>query len=117
MIGKATITCIGMKKTPKGWVFSDENVLQKEKVPPVNKDSDEELGSLNSEFEIRVNDKFKRTSKRINNFNNSLTTLHEKMDILFKHYIEISSSSEESVRRDVDDISEETIDEETSESK
>ncbi|WVZ07104.1 hypothetical protein V8G54_020450 [Vigna mungo] len=85
MIGKATLTCIGMKKTPQGW---------KEKVSAVNQDSDEELGSLNSEFEIR-----------------------EKMDILFKHYIEISSSSEESERRDVDDISEETTDVESSESE
>ncbi|WVY91184.1 hypothetical protein V8G54_036698 [Vigna mungo] len=83
LIGKATLTCIGMKKTSQGWTFSDEN----------------------------------RTSKRINNFNNSLAKLHEKMDILLKHFIEVSSSFEGSERRDIDEICEETFDEDSSESE
>ncbi|WVZ23168.1 hypothetical protein V8G54_001712 [Vigna mungo] len=105
------------KKTSQGWVFGDENVVQDEKMPCGNNVSDEEFETLNSEFEIRVNDRFKRASKRINNFNNSLAKLHEKMDILFKNYVEVSSSSEESERRDIDDISEETTDEDSSESE
>ncbi|WVZ01816.1 hypothetical protein V8G54_022622 [Vigna mungo] len=74
IIGKAILTCIGMKKTAHGWIFH----------------------------------RFKRTSKRVNDLNKSLSTLNEKMDILFKHFIEISSSSETSEREDVDDISEES---------
>ncbi|WVZ25219.1 hypothetical protein V8G54_003763 [Vigna mungo] len=103
-----------MKRTPQGWLFNDEEDSRKGKESSVNQDSDKEF-SLNLEFEIRVNDRFKRTSKRINDFNKSLTTLNEKMDILFKHFIEISSSSEGSERKNVDDISEETTDEESSE--
>ncbi|WVZ24670.1 hypothetical protein V8G54_003214 [Vigna mungo] len=105
LIGKATITCIGMKKTSQGWIFSDENVVQNEKLQRKNNDSDEEFKTSNSEFEIRVDNRFNRTSKRINNFNNSLAKLHEKIDILFKHFIEVSSSSEGSERREIDDIS------------
>ncbi|WVY95246.1 hypothetical protein V8G54_034334 [Vigna mungo] len=117
LIGKATLTCIGMKKTSQGWVFCDENVVQDEKIPREDNVSDEEFETLNSEFEIRVNDSFKRASKRINIFNNSLAKLHEKMDILFKNYVEVSSSSEEFERRNIDDINEETTDEDSSESE
>ncbi|WVZ21619.1 hypothetical protein V8G54_008941 [Vigna mungo] len=67
MIGKATLTCIGMKKTPQGWLFSYEEDSLKGKESSVNHDSDQEFGSPKSEFETRVNDRFKRTTKRINN--------------------------------------------------
>ncbi|WVZ24514.1 hypothetical protein V8G54_003058 [Vigna mungo] len=44
-------------------------------------------------------------------------TCIEKMDILFKHFIEVSSSSKGSERTDIDDISEETSDEDSFESE
>ncbi|WVY99192.1 hypothetical protein V8G54_031343 [Vigna mungo] len=61
MIGKVTLTCIGMKRTSQGWIFSDEDDSLKRKESSVNQDSDQEFGPPNSEFEIRVNDRFKRT--------------------------------------------------------
>ncbi|WVY98159.1 hypothetical protein V8G54_030310 [Vigna mungo] len=72
LIGKATLTCIGMNRTSQGWDFRDENVVQNKRMSHGNNVSDEEVEILNSEFEIRVNDRFKRASKRINTFNNSL---------------------------------------------
>ncbi|WVZ21876.1 hypothetical protein V8G54_000420 [Vigna mungo] len=74
LIGKATLTCIGLKRTALGWIFN----------------------------------RFKRASKRINILKKSIMTLNEKMDEIFKHYVEISTSSEESESEDVDDISEES---------
>ncbi|WVZ26504.1 hypothetical protein V8G54_005048 [Vigna mungo] len=74
LIGKATLTCIGLKKIALGWYFRDE----------------------------------KRATKRINTLKKTLSTLNEKMDEIFKHYVDISTSLEESVREDVDDISKES---------
>ncbi|WVZ15356.1 hypothetical protein V8G54_012922 [Vigna mungo] len=68
-------------------------------------------------YGVDFTDEKKHICGKINNFNNSLAKLHEKMDILFKHFIEVSSSSEGSERRDIDDISEETSDEDSSESE
>ncbi|WVZ22374.1 hypothetical protein V8G54_000918 [Vigna mungo] len=56
----------------------------------------------------------KQTCGRENLIGKATLTCIEKMDILFKHYVEVSSSSEEYERRD---ISEETIDEDSSESE
>ncbi|WVZ23474.1 hypothetical protein V8G54_002018 [Vigna mungo] len=74
MIGKDNLTCIGMKRTPQGWLFCDDEDSLKGKETSVNHDSDQEFGSPKSQFEIRVNDRFKRTSERINDFNKSLIT-------------------------------------------
>ncbi|WVZ24399.1 hypothetical protein V8G54_002943, partial [Vigna mungo] len=83
LIGKATLTCIGLKRTTFGWIFN----------------------------------RFENVFKRINILKKSLTTLNEKMDEIFKHYVDCSTSSEESEREDVDDISEESSTEESSESE
>ncbi|WVY96681.1 hypothetical protein V8G54_028832 [Vigna mungo] len=50
----------------------------------------------------------KLTCSKANLLGKSLTTLNGKMDEIFKHYVEISTSSEESKREDVDDVSEES---------
>ncbi|WVY91537.1 hypothetical protein V8G54_037051 [Vigna mungo] len=80
LIRKATLTSIGLKKTALGWYFRYEVDSTKGKETLLDSDSDQEFPPLNSEFEKRI----------------------------FKHYVDISTSSEESVREDVDDISEES---------
>lgn len=116
LIGKATLTCLGLKRTTLGWIFNDELDPTKGKETLLDSNSDQEFPPSYSEFERRVGNKFKKASKRINTLNKYLTTLNEKMDEIFKHYVEISTSSEESEKKDVDGISEESPTE-TSESK
>ncbi|WVY89350.1 hypothetical protein V8G54_034864 [Vigna mungo] len=108
LIRKATLTCIGLKRTTLGWIFSDELDPTKGKETLFDSHNDQEFLPSNSEFERRVRDRFKNVLKRINILKKSLTTLNEKMDEIFKHYVESSTSSKESERKDVDDISEES---------
>lgn len=108
LIGKATLTCIGLKKTTFGWCFIDEAGPTKEKETLLDYDSNQEFPPPNSEFEKRVGDRLKRVTKRINSIKKTLFTLNEKMDEILKHYVDVSSSSEESVRVDADEISEES---------
>ncbi|WVZ15495.1 hypothetical protein V8G54_013061, partial [Vigna mungo] len=108
LIGKATLTCIGLKRTTLGWIFSDQFDPIKGKETLFASDNDQEFPPSYSEFEKRVGDRFKNASKRINFLKKSLTTLNEKMVEIFKHYVESSTSSKESEREDVDDISEES---------
>ncbi|WVZ25981.1 hypothetical protein V8G54_004525 [Vigna mungo] len=108
VIGKATLTCIGMKRTPLGWVFRDESNSTKMEETTEEYGSDQESAPSNSEFEKRVEERFKKASKRVNILSKSLKTLNEKMDDIFKHFIEISSSSEEPEKEDMDDISDES---------
>ncbi|WVZ03976.1 hypothetical protein V8G54_024782 [Vigna mungo] len=100
--------CIGLKRTTLGWFFSDEVDSTKGKETLFDSDSDQEFPPSNSEFEKRVGDRFERASKRINTLKKTLMTLNVKMDDIFKHYVDISTSLEESVREVVDDISEES---------
>ncbi|WVZ16751.1 hypothetical protein V8G54_009733 [Vigna mungo] len=108
VIGKTTLTCIGLKKTALGWYFKDEVDSAKGKETLLDFDSDQEFPPPNSEFEKCVGDRLERATKRINTLKNTLSTLNKKMDEIFKHYVDISTSSEESVRKDVDEISEES---------
>ncbi|WVZ19475.1 hypothetical protein V8G54_006797 [Vigna mungo] len=108
LIGKSTLSCIGLKRTTLGWFFSDEVDSTKGKEILFDSDSDQEFPPPNSEFEKRVGYRFERVTKRINTLKKSLMTLIDKMDEIFKHYADISTSSEGSVREDVDDISEES---------
>ncbi|WVY95178.1 hypothetical protein V8G54_034266 [Vigna mungo] len=98
LIGKATLTCIGLKRTTSGWIFSDELNSAKGKETLVDSDSDQDFPPSKS-----------NASKRINTLKKSLTTLHEKMDEIFKHCVDISTSSKESKREDVDEVSEESF--------
>ncbi|WVZ07820.1 hypothetical protein V8G54_021166 [Vigna mungo] len=91
LIGKATLTCIGLKRTAPGWFSVMRETL-------FDSDSNKEFPPSNSEFERCVGDRFENASKRINILKKSLTTLNEKMDEIFKHYVDCSTSSEESKR-------------------
>lgn len=85
-IGKAILTCIGLKKTADDRVF--KNVRN-----PIKSVTDSRENSTSftpmSEFERYVVDQFKRTSERI-----------LKLDELIKNYIDSSSSTEESENDD-----------------
>ncbi|WVY96687.1 hypothetical protein V8G54_028838, partial [Vigna mungo] len=80
LIRKATLTCIGLKKTAIGWYFSDEVDSIKGKEILFDSDNDQEFPPSNSEFEKRVGEGFERATKRINALKKTLTTLNEKMD-------------------------------------
>ncbi|WVY91880.1 hypothetical protein V8G54_037394 [Vigna mungo] len=97
-----------MKRTPLGWIFKDESDSSKTEETIEEYGSDQESASSNSEFEKCVQERFKKTSKRVNTLSKLLKTLNEKMNDIFTHFIEISSSSEEHEKEDVDDISDES---------
>ncbi|WVZ25293.1 hypothetical protein V8G54_003837 [Vigna mungo] len=88
--------------------MSDESNSSKRKKTTNECDSDQELAPSNSEFENRVEERFKKASKRVNILSKSLKTLNEKMDEIFKYLFEISSSLEEFEKEDVDNISDES---------
>ncbi|WVY94883.1 hypothetical protein V8G54_033972 [Vigna mungo] len=65
IIGKATLTCIGLKRTIIGWIFSDEPNRTKRKKTSSCYNSDQEFTHGNTEFERRVGNRFKMTTKSV----------------------------------------------------
>ncbi|WVZ22911.1 hypothetical protein V8G54_001455, partial [Vigna mungo] len=62
-IGKATLTCIGLKRIALGWIFSDELYPTKGRGKLLDSDSEQELPSPNSEFERFVANRIKKVFK------------------------------------------------------
>lgn len=66
--GKAILTCIGLKRTTIGWIFSDEPDPTKGRSDSHDFDNKKELPPSNSEFKRfvgnRVKKVFKRTDKK-----------------------------------------------------
>ncbi|KOM34722.1 hypothetical protein LR48_Vigan02g087200 [Vigna angularis] len=92
-IGKVTLTCIGLKKTALGCIFSDvQNSTNDQDIP--DSDSEQILLSPKSEFEKFVVNKFEKVSKRTSMMKKSLMGMNEKMDEIIKNYVESSTSTE-----------------------
>ncbi|KOM47539.1 hypothetical protein LR48_Vigan07g124300 [Vigna angularis] len=105
-MGKAILTCIGLKKTVLGWIFSDiqNSTKNQDELPDSN--SEQILPSLMSEFEKCVVNSFEKVSKRANLMKKSLMKMNEKMDEIIENNVESSTSTEESIDKD-DETSEE----------
>ncbi|WVZ24108.1 hypothetical protein V8G54_002652 [Vigna mungo] len=94
-------------RTALGWIFSDELEPTKCRGELPDSDNEQEFPSPNSEFERLVAIKFKKVFKRAIVMKKSLMNTNEKIDEIIKHYVESSTSTEESEREDVDESSEE----------
>lgn len=113
--GKATLTCIGLKKIVLGWIFSDVQSTIKEQDGVPNSDSEQILLSPKSEFEKFVVRKCEKVSKRASMMKKSLRGMNEKLDEIIKNYVQSSTSTEESTDEDDETSDEEAM--ETSESE
>lgn len=78
-IGKTTLTCIGLKKTVLGWIFSDELNPAKVQDEQPNSDSGQELPSPMTEFERFIANRSEKVFKRASLMKKSLIRLNEKM--------------------------------------
>ncbi|WVZ25861.1 hypothetical protein V8G54_004405 [Vigna mungo] len=110
-IGKATLTCIGLKRTALGWIFGDELDPIKGRGELPDSDNEQELPPPNSEFERLVANRINKVFKRTNVMKDSLMDLNEKMDEIIKHYVESSTSTEGFESEEVDETSEEDSEE------
>ncbi|KOM50049.1 hypothetical protein LR48_Vigan08g087600 [Vigna angularis] len=90
-IGKVTLTCIGLKKTALGWIFSDVQNSTNDQDALPDSDSEQILLSSKSEFEKFVVNKFEKVSKRARMMKKSLMRMNEKMDEIIKNYAESST--------------------------
>ncbi|WVZ02098.1 hypothetical protein V8G54_022904 [Vigna mungo] len=90
-IGKATLTCIGLKKIVLGWIFSDVQSIIKEQDGVPDFDSGQILLSPKSEFEKFVVRKFEKVSKRASMMKISLRGMNEKLDEIINNYVESST--------------------------
>ncbi|KOM34899.1 hypothetical protein LR48_Vigan02g104900 [Vigna angularis] len=95
-IGKTTLTCIGLKKTTLGWIFSDIPCPTNDQDATPDSDSEQILLSPKSEFEKFVLNNFEKVSKRASMMKKSLMQMNNKMDEIIKNYVESSTSTEES---------------------
>ncbi|WVZ14505.1 hypothetical protein V8G54_012071 [Vigna mungo] len=105
-IGKATLTCIGLKKTALGWIFTNKQDSTKNQDELPDSDSEQILPSLMFEFQKFVANRFEKVSKRASLMKKSLIYMNEKMDESINNYVESSTSIEESTDED-DETSEE----------
>ncbi|KOM35033.1 hypothetical protein LR48_Vigan02g118300 [Vigna angularis] len=93
-IGKAILTCIGMKKIIDGWVFRDVKA-QARNIAKLSDSNDNSISfTPRCEFERFVMNKFKRTSKRTRKLKKFVFRMENKMDELIKNYLDSSSSTE-----------------------
>ncbi|KOM56047.1 hypothetical protein LR48_Vigan10g193900 [Vigna angularis] len=95
-IEKPTLTCICLKKTVLGWIFSDVQTTTKDKDEVFESDSEQISVSPKSEFEKIVVNKFEKSSKRVVKLKKSLMRMTQKMDEIIKNYVESSTSTEKS---------------------
>ncbi|KOM47391.1 hypothetical protein LR48_Vigan07g109500 [Vigna angularis] len=95
-IGKVTLTCIGLKKTVLGWIFSDVQNSTNDQDALPDSDSEQILLSPKSEFEKFVVNKFEKVSKSASMMKKSLMRMNEKMDEIIKNYAESATSTEKS---------------------
>ncbi|KOM48203.1 hypothetical protein LR48_Vigan07g190700 [Vigna angularis] len=105
-IGKAILTCIGLKKIALGWIFSNEQDTTKNQDELHDSNNEHTLPSPMSEFEKFMAKRFEKVSKRANLMKKSLMKMNEKMDEIIEIYVESSTSIEESIDKD-DETSEE----------
>ncbi|KOM54829.1 hypothetical protein LR48_Vigan10g072100 [Vigna angularis] len=101
-IGKATLTCIGLKKTALGWIFSDIPCPTNDQDATPDSDGGQILLSPKSEFEKFVVNKFVTVSKRASMMKKSLMRMNNKMDEIIKNYVESFTSTEESTEEVVE---------------
>ncbi|WVZ01077.1 hypothetical protein V8G54_027146 [Vigna mungo] len=71
-IGKATLTCIGLKRIALRWIFSDEKDLTKGQDELPDSNSEQKLSSPMSEFERFVANRSEKVSKRASLMKKSL---------------------------------------------
>ncbi|KOM47928.1 hypothetical protein LR48_Vigan07g163200 [Vigna angularis] len=98
-IGKAILTCIGMKNTTNGWVFSDVQNQYGNTEELSEFDDDSISFSPKSKFERFVMNKFKKVSERTGKMRNSLFIMEKKLELI-KNCVYSSSSTEESSEDD-----------------
>ncbi|KOM48373.1 hypothetical protein LR48_Vigan07g207700 [Vigna angularis] len=104
-IGKAILTCIGMKKNDDGWAFRDVQTQVRSKVEMFDYDENSMSFTPESEFERNIVNTFKRIFEKSLKLEKSLFRMENKVDKLIKNYVDSSSSIE--VSDDDDKSSEE----------
>ncbi|KOM29431.1 hypothetical protein LR48_Vigan682s000500 [Vigna angularis] len=99
-IGKAILTCISLKKTAMGWIFSDEQIQVKNNDEVFDSDEEQVSFSPKSEFKKFVVKRFEKISKKASKMKKTVISMEEKMNEIIKNYVETTTSTEESTDED-----------------
>ncbi|KOM41259.1 hypothetical protein LR48_Vigan04g145700 [Vigna angularis] len=108
-IGKAILTCIGLKKTAMGWIFSDEQIQVKNNDEVFDSDEEQVSFSLKSKFEKFVVKRFEKISKKANKMKKIVMSMEVKMNEIIKIYMETTTSTEESTDEDDESSKEDSM--------
>ncbi|KOM35023.1 hypothetical protein LR48_Vigan02g117300 [Vigna angularis] len=99
-IGKAILTCIRLKKTTLGCIFSDDQTQTRDKDELSDSENDHVSFSPKSKFERFVTNKSKKSFGKTNKMKRLVKRMERKMEEIIKNYVKSFTSTEESDEND-----------------